>query len=66
MVGPLVLSTKSRRLGTYGTKPRQQPPSAWQASFSLDYSNLPVLAKLPSALFDLEQLVKCYLALIEC
>jgi hypothetical protein len=35
-------------------------------SFSLDYSDLPILAMLLSALFDLKQLVECYLALIEC
>jgi hypothetical protein len=50
MVGPLFPSFESRRLGTHGTKPRQQPPSAWQASLGLDYSNLPFLAKLLSAL----------------
>jgi hypothetical protein len=66
MVGPLLLSVESRRLGTYGTKPRQQPPSVWQKSFSLDYPDLPVLAKLPSALFNMEQPVECYLALVEC
>jgi hypothetical protein len=62
----LFLSAKSRRLSTHDTKPDQQPSSAWQARFSLDYRDLPILAKLPSALFDLEQLIECYLALIKC
>jgi hypothetical protein len=66
MVGPVFLSAESRRLGTHGTKPRQQPLSAWQASFGLDYADLPNSTKLPSALFDLEQVVECYLALVEC
>jgi hypothetical protein len=66
MVGPLFLSAESRRLDTHSTKPHQQPSSAWQVSFGLDYSDLPNLAKLPSALFDLEQLVECYLTLAEC
>jgi hypothetical protein len=66
MIGPLFLSTEFRRLGTHGTKPRQQLLSAWQVSFSLDYPNLPILAKLLSALFNLEQLVECYLTLVEC
>jgi hypothetical protein len=66
MVAPLFLSAESRRLGTHGIKPHQQPPSAWQASFGLDYVDLPNLMKLPSALFDLEQLIECYLALVEC
>jgi hypothetical protein len=63
---PLFLSVESRRLGTHGTKPHQQPPSASQVSFGLDYPHLPDLAKLLSALFDLEQHVGCYLALVEC
>jgi hypothetical protein len=63
---PLFLFVESRILVTHGTKPHQQPPSAWQAGFSLDYPDLLVLAKLPHALFDMEQLVECYLALIEC
>jgi hypothetical protein len=42
------------------------PSSAWQAIFSLDYLHLPILLKLSITLFDLEQLVKCYLALIDC
>jgi hypothetical protein len=66
MVGPLFLSVESRRLGTHDTKPHQQPSSASQASFDLDYSDLPILAKLPSALFNLEQLIEFYLAPIEC
>jgi hypothetical protein len=35
MEGPLFLSTKSRRCGTPGTRLRQQPLSAWQASLIL-------------------------------
>jgi hypothetical protein len=66
MVGPLFLSAESRRLGTHGTKPHQQLPSACQVSFGLDYSDLPNLVKLLSALFDLEQLIECYLTLVEC
>jgi hypothetical protein len=62
---PLSLSTESRRRGTHGTKPCQQPSSAWQESFNPDQPNLTVLAKLSSVLFDLEQLVECILALVE-
>jgi hypothetical protein len=51
---PLFLSVESRRCGIYGTKPIQQLPSAWQASFNPDQSNLHVLMKLSSVLFDLE------------
>jgi hypothetical protein len=65
MAAPLFLSTESRRFGTHGTKPHQQPPSAWQENFGLDYSDLPILATLPSALFNFEQLIECYLALVE-
>jgi hypothetical protein len=54
MVAPLFLSAESRRCGTYGTKPIQQLLSPWQTSFNPDQSNLPVLMKLPSVLFDLE------------
>jgi hypothetical protein len=32
---------ESSRWGTYGTKPCQQPPSAWQVSFCLKNSKLP-------------------------
>jgi hypothetical protein len=62
---PLFLSTESRRCSTHGTKPRQQPSSAWQGSFNPDQLDHPVLVKLPSALFDLEQLVECILTLVE-
>jgi hypothetical protein len=34
---PLFLSAESKRRGTHGIHPRQQPPSAWQAS--LDHIN---------------------------
>jgi hypothetical protein len=61
----MFLSTESRRYGAHGTKPHQLAPSAWQVSFNLDQPDLPILAKLPSALFDLEQLVECILALVE-
>jgi hypothetical protein len=54
MVGPLFLSVGSRRRGTHGTKPRQQPPIAWQASFNPSQLDLPALVKLLSALSDLE------------
>jgi hypothetical protein len=30
----LFLSAESRRCDTHGTRPHQQPPSAWQASFN--------------------------------
>jgi hypothetical protein len=48
---PLFLFAKSRRRGAHGTKPHQQPPSAWQASFTF---NIPALEKLSSALSNLE------------
>jgi hypothetical protein len=54
MVGPLLFSAESKRCGTHGTKPHQQPPSVWQASFNPNQPDLPALAKLPSALSDLE------------
>jgi hypothetical protein len=41
--GPLFLLSKSIRCGTHGTKPRQEPPSAWQVSFGFENSNLPLL-----------------------
>jgi hypothetical protein len=53
MVGPLLLSSESKRLGINGTEHRQQPPNAWHASFGLDYSDPPILVKLLSALFHL-------------
>jgi hypothetical protein len=31
---PPFLSVESRRRGTHGIKPRQQPPSVWQVSFN--------------------------------
>jgi hypothetical protein len=52
MEGPLFLSTNSKRCGTLGTKLRQQPPSAWQAS--LVFLSL---AKLSSALSNLDWFV---------
>jgi hypothetical protein len=64
-LAPLFLSIESRRCGTHGTKAHQQLPSPWQASFNPVQPDLPVLVKLPSALFDLEQLIKCSLALVE-
>jgi hypothetical protein len=57
MVGPLFLSSRSKRGGTHGTRPRQQPPSAWQAIFGPNQPGIPVLAKLSSALSDLEWLI---------
>jgi hypothetical protein len=43
------------RLVTHGTKPRQQPLSAWQASPDLKNSQtISPLVKLPSALSCLE------------
>jgi hypothetical protein len=39
--GPPFLLSESNRLGTHGTKPRQQPPSAWQVNFGFEKSNLP-------------------------
>jgi hypothetical protein len=38
--------SKSRWRGTYGTKPFQQPLSAWQASFDLEESSLPPLGEV--------------------
>jgi hypothetical protein len=35
-------------------------------SFGLVYLDLPVLAMLLGALFDLKELIECYLALVEC
>jgi hypothetical protein len=57
MAAPLFLFAKSMRRGTHGTKPRQQPPSAWQASFNPSQPDLPALAKLSSTLSDLEYLL---------
>jgi hypothetical protein len=42
MVGPLYLLSESSQHGTHGTKPHQQPPSAWQVSFGLKNSNPPL------------------------
>jgi hypothetical protein len=67
MSGPtLGRVTQSKRCGTHGTKSRQQLLSAWQESFSLGPLDLLVLVKLPSAMPDLEELVECYLTLVEC
>jgi hypothetical protein len=54
MVGPLFLFAESKRRGTHGTKPHQQPSSAWQARFNPSQPNLSALAKLLSALSDWE------------
>jgi hypothetical protein len=51
---PPCSSLSSPGHSTHGTKPRQQPLSAWQVSYNPDQPDLPVLAMLPSALFDLE------------
>jgi hypothetical protein len=43
---PLFLSVESTRRGTHGTKPHQQPPSAWQASFNPSQLDLPILGEV--------------------
>jgi hypothetical protein len=54
MVGPLFHFDESMRYGTHGTRPRQQLPSVWQASFNPNQSDLHALVKLSSALSNLE------------
>jgi hypothetical protein len=41
MVGPPILLSESSQSGTHGTKPRQQPLSAWQVSLYPESSNIP-------------------------
>jgi hypothetical protein len=43
---PLFLSAKSKRFGTHGTKPHQQPPSAWQVSINPSQPDLPALGEV--------------------
>jgi hypothetical protein len=38
---PMFLLAESRRCGTQGTRPCQQPPSAWQVIFNPSQPDLP-------------------------
>jgi hypothetical protein len=53
LVGPLFLSAESKRHRTHGTRPHQQPPSAWQVGFNPSQSDLPACGEVASAPFDL-------------
>jgi hypothetical protein len=66
MVGPLFLSPESSRCGTHSTRSRQQPPSAWQASFNPSQPVLPVCGEVAECCVRLGIACECYLALVEC
>jgi hypothetical protein len=65
MVGPLLLSAKSRRCGTHGTKSRQQPKSAWQASFNPSQPDLPAFGEVAEYSVRLVLTCEFYFAPVE-
>jgi hypothetical protein len=63
---PPFLLVETRRCGTHGIIPRQQPPSAWQASFNPSQPDLPTYGEVVECSVRLGRTCECYLALVEC
>jgi hypothetical protein len=63
---PPCSSAESRRRGIHGTKPHQQPSSAWQASFNTSQSDLPALGEVVECSIRLGITCECYMDLLEC
>jgi hypothetical protein len=66
LVAPLFLSAESKKRGTHGTGPHQQPPSAWQASFNPSQPDLPAYGEVAECFVRLGITCECYLTLVEC